>query len=596
MGCLASKAASEGPPHQGPIHQGPSPEQLPPRSASQGSSESSSTASRPASGNDSQDGQKASFPGQQGEALHIYLPVAAQAAKAAYKAAKTVQRLYTFAWLKEGVCCFAFPGTYKPSDWEADLNFASTPWAMEDGTTVDIHKGFQQRLSSILALDSYKADMHKAMQAHTCLCTGHSLGGAVACLAALHCKAQRQQHDPAPPRVQCITFGAPLIGGLKLQKHVKLQGWQCDFLHVVSRHDIVPRILISKSEGLIMACKAAFSHASTPILMYDRDVEDDANKANIWDLGQQVKDFFEPIAMAPRAAAKAVVAACQTHGAYRPVGTYLLCAHGGLVPLEKPEEVLHVLYVTMTLAADPFTTGRTVLMEHKMSHYRALVDVQMPAAGHILAGTAIMEARSPFEYFVAKELQAYAGTAASSASTMIKVQETLAEVRGILDLVHTQHMGRASAEMPRVTPMFAQRLAERMIGREQELHAVCEALRQYSSVVIVGGPGEGKSTLANEAAKRMYEWGSCPAGIFYVDLQGLQRGEDSTLETLLTQQFGAQLQSCQGGLDQSLEVSFSSLLHWLRCLPTSHAVILVIESAEDALCDSNGSQELQRIL
>ena len=37
--------------------------------------------------------------------------------------------------------------------------------------------------------------------------------------------------------------------------------------------------------------------------------------------------------------------------------------------------------------------------------------------------------------------------------------------------------------------------------------------------MIVGPPGEGKSTLANEAGVRLWEWGTCPAGVFHVDLQ-----------------------------------------------------------------------------
>ena len=61
-----------------------------------------------------------------------------------------------------------------------------------------------------------------------------------------------------------------------------------------------------------------------------------------------------------------------------------------------------------------------------------------------------------------------------------------------------------------------------MFGRGQELHEVCQAVQQGSPVSIVGGPGEGKSTLANEAALKLWEGGACSAGVFVVDVQGME--------------------------------------------------------------------------
>ncbi|KAL3158579.1 hypothetical protein ABBQ38_010797 [Trebouxia sp. C0009 RCD-2024] len=50
--------------------------------------------------------------------------------------------------------------------------------------------------------------------------------------------------------VFCITFGVPLIGDALLQDCIHGQfGWGKDFLHIVARHDIVPRILLSKFAG-----------------------------------------------------------------------------------------------------------------------------------------------------------------------------------------------------------------------------------------------------------------------------------------------------------------------------------------------------------
>ena len=42
-----------------------------------------------------------------------------------------------------------------------------------------------------------------------------------------------------------------------------------------------------------------------------------------------------------------------------------------------------------------------------------------------------------------------------------------------------------------------------LIGREGEVEAVLTSLRQHGAAVIWGGPGEGKTTVAKEAAARL---------------------------------------------------------------------------------------------
>lgn len=103
------------------------------------------------------------------------------------------------------------------------------------------------------------------------------------------------------------------------------------------------------------------------------------------------------------------------------------------------------------------------------------------------------------------------------------------EVRSILSQVNV-HCA-VSAPVQRAVPMFAERLADRIIGRDAELGDICQAMRAGGAVVIVGGPGEGKSTLANEAGLRLWEWGTCPAGIFHLDLQGTQAGAAHSVTT-----------------------------------------------------------------
>ena len=59
--------------------------------------------------------------------------------------------------------------------------------------------------------------------------------------------------------VMCTTFGAPFVGNDVLGDEVERLQWQNAFLHVVNRHDIVPRLLLSKAESAPSANQMPFS-------------------------------------------------------------------------------------------------------------------------------------------------------------------------------------------------------------------------------------------------------------------------------------------------------------------------------------------------
>ena len=49
--------------------------------------------------------------------------------------------------------------------------------------------------------------------------------------------------------IKCITFGAPLVGDLHLQHIVEESGWRDSVLNVVTRHDVVPRVMVANLAG-----------------------------------------------------------------------------------------------------------------------------------------------------------------------------------------------------------------------------------------------------------------------------------------------------------------------------------------------------------
>lgn len=59
-----------------------------------------------------------------------------------------------------------------------------------------------------------------------------------------------------------------------------------------------------------------------------------------------------------------------------------------------------------------------------------------------------------------------------------------------------------------------------LVGREAELGKICMGLRERKRVLVVGGPGEGKTALLRTAALQVYDEGTLPAGVFEIDLTG----------------------------------------------------------------------------
>lgn len=97
----------------------------------------------------------------------------------------------------------AFAGTETKEDWKADLNVADTtlPW-LRPGDVARAHKGFATMYSAL------RQHLHSLVpkRAHAVVFTGHSLGGALATLAALDFASN------GTATVSAYTFGAPHVG------------------------------------------------------------------------------------------------------------------------------------------------------------------------------------------------------------------------------------------------------------------------------------------------------------------------------------------------------------------------------------------------
>jgi predicted lipase len=166
----------------------------------------------------------------------------ARASADAYQRATiSIPETDTHCLIAETPDCFviAFRGTTSIRNWITDAEFERN-WIATDlqGSTCDVHDGFLNAFESALPQLSKFLGGSPVMKIQNCkplFITGHSLGGALAILAAL--ELQRAGFQVA----QVYTFGQPRVGNTAFKRLYESSLGQCTF-RVVYQEDIVPRV------------------------------------------------------------------------------------------------------------------------------------------------------------------------------------------------------------------------------------------------------------------------------------------------------------------------------------------------------------------
>ncbi|GAV65023.1 Lipase_3 domain-containing protein [Cephalotus follicularis] len=132
-----------------------------------------------------------------------------------------------------------------PLDSASDGIFFSLHRYNEGEESVMVHAGFLQLFSTMYNRPDFQTQMLALMEdCKSIVITGHSLGGTTASLAALWLLSYVQSTS-SPLSVLCITFGSPLLGNESLSRVILRERWGGNFCHVVSKHDIMPRLLFA---------------------------------------------------------------------------------------------------------------------------------------------------------------------------------------------------------------------------------------------------------------------------------------------------------------------------------------------------------------
>ncbi|XP_030530582.1 protein EDS1L-like isoform X2 [Rhodamnia argentea] len=254
-----------------------------------------------------------------------------------------------------------FPGSRSPEDWfpeDSKANpFGKTKIDLEkfpslrrigNGVPATVNRGFMARFERILQKSGQTIRNEAADEKKQIIFTGHSSGGPIAIYATVwSLEEHRKSKKKETPPVFCLTFGSPLTTDHIFGHAIRREGWSDNFVHFVTKLDIIPRVLLAPapSTGELLKEVASF-------------IDPDREPDSIGDL----TSFF--VNVRKHASCVANHAACALTGSkntlfdtmskfiklspYRPCGKYVFCTEtGASVVLENPDAVLQLLFYSL---------------------------------------------------------------------------------------------------------------------------------------------------------------------------------------------------------------------------------------------------------
>ncbi|PON51753.1 Lipase-like domain containing protein [Parasponia andersonii] len=175
--------------------------------------------------------------------------------------------------------------------------------------------------------------------------TGHSLGGSAASLSALwllcHSHLQSVSYSPS---VLCISFGSPLLGNKSLSRAILRERWGGNFCHVVSKHDIMPRLLLAPSATLTpqMQLLLQYWHFSMSTTTSQFGNHRNAAAAQLGD--QETAELFRFImAYLENSSSEEAV----KNLLFWPFGNYMLYSQEGAICLDNAASVIKMMHLML---------------------------------------------------------------------------------------------------------------------------------------------------------------------------------------------------------------------------------------------------------
>ncbi|KAH9304202.1 hypothetical protein KI387_008606 [Taxus chinensis] len=223
-------------------------------------------------------------------------------------------------------------GRYGECNIQKENTVFSVCFKGDDAKPALVHKGVLNIFLHILESSDFKAQMERVLKQkkeQAIIFAGHSIGGAVATLATLWFLEKRARYiSPF-----CITFGSPLVGDARLGEAIGLEDWSGKFCHVVSKHDIVPRMLLAPFESITEPLKV--------IMPYWQNI------IGIDSVQDACRTILNNVLMFTSTIANNYPGDSGLRSPYRPFGTFMFCSGHGAACIEDSEAVLKMLYYTI---------------------------------------------------------------------------------------------------------------------------------------------------------------------------------------------------------------------------------------------------------
>ncbi|KAG9456740.1 hypothetical protein H6P81_001248 [Aristolochia fimbriata] len=260
---------------------------------------------------------------------------------------------------------FAFSPFFSLHDWDHqiqhgdDLSLFPSLRLLGGYETALIHPPFLRRFHHILATSLLDHEVRKAVaERKRIILTGHSFGGAIAVLATVWLLEQSFKLKNPTNQILpfCVTFGSPLVGDTVFGHSLRREDWAQQFLHFVSRYDLIPRILLSPIDPQ-MHQVLQFFHPNSPSF----------NQEEI-SSSQQALHLYSTVTR--NASYVAAHSACRAMGStsplldtlpglvkmspYRPAGTYVFSGvgNGRSVIVKNSDAVLQLLFYCLQVSPE----------------------------------------------------------------------------------------------------------------------------------------------------------------------------------------------------------------------------------------------------
>ncbi|KAL8189478.1 hypothetical protein R6Q57_029044 [Mikania cordata] len=188
--------------------------------------------------------------------------------------------------------------------------------------------------------------------------TGHSIGGAIASLSSIWLLSYYQSVS-SPPSVICFTFGSPLIGNEPLSRAIHRQRWGGNFCNLVSKFDIMPRLLFAPlapiNTHLRTLLKSWQLTMNSPFFIRDLGVQLTEHEKS--ELFHFVLRYVDATVRSPGVITNSFV----------PFGNFMFCSSDGGVCIDDTVAIVRMLHLT-------FASGSPSLCINDHLEYESYVD------------------------------------------------------------------------------------------------------------------------------------------------------------------------------------------------------------------------------